>query len=218
MTSEAQTALKKVMEKTCEITRFVFICNYENKIIDAIKSRCASFRFNKIDKKLLISKLKFIAKKEDIKINNDVYDAITDICKGDARRSINTLQNIKYIPNILGNTITKEDIYSITSYVDKSYLDRYWKSILTSSIDTITEIVLNITNDGYPTLYLLNCIKDKVIDTKITDIKKAHILLYIGKIERMVNSGSNNYIQLMAIFAYINGIYNDIDIDDPVIF
>ena len=43
MTSEAQTALKKVMEKTCDITRFIFICNYENKIIDAIKSRCASF-------------------------------------------------------------------------------------------------------------------------------------------------------------------------------
>lgn len=218
MTSEAQTALKKVMEKTCEITRFVFICNYENKIIDAIKSRCASFRFNTIDKKLLISKLKFIAKKEDININNDVYDAITDICKGDARRSINTLQNIKYIPNITGNTITKEDIYSITSYVNKSYLDKYWNSILSTSISKITEIVLKITNDGYPTLYLLNCIKDKVLDTKITDIKKAHILIHIGKVERMVNSGSNNYIQLMAVFSYINGIYNDIDINEPLIY
>ena len=218
MTSEAQTALKKVMETTCDITRFVFICNYENKIIDAIKSRCASFRFNPIDKKLLIKKLKFIAKKEDIKVKKDVYDAITDICNGDARRSINTLQNIKYIPNITNNIITKEDIYDITSFVNKSYLDKYWKKILTSSISKITDIVLEITNDGYPALYLLNCIKDKVIETKMNDIKKAHILIHLGKIERMVNSGSNNSIQLIAVLSYINGIYNDIDINEPLIY
>jgi replication factor C subunit 2/4 len=49
MTSEAQTALKKVMESTCQITRFVFICNYESKIIEAIKSQhlgLIQFRMN----------------------------------------------------------------------------------------------------------------------------------------------------------------------------
>jgi replication factor C subunit 2/4 len=218
MTSEAQTALKKVMEKTCDITRFVFICNYENKIIDAIKSRCASFRFNKIDKNLLINKLKIIAKKEDIKINDDIYDVITEICDGDARRSINTLQNIKYILKTGGSTVKKTDIYNITSYVDKKYLDKYWNTILKGSIDLITDVVLDITNDGYPTLYILNCIKDKVIDTKMTDIKKARILIHVGQVERMVNTGSNNYIQLMAVFAYINGIYNNINIDTPLIY
>ena len=218
MTSEAQTALKKVMEKTYEITRFIFICNYENKIINAIKSRCASFRFNQIDRTLLISKLKVIAKNEDIKIKNDVYTAITDICNGDARKSINILQNIKYIPNKNNRQISKEDIYNITSYINKSYLDKYWRHILICDIDKITDIVLEITNDGYPTIYLLNCIKDKVLGTEMTDIKKARLLIHLGKIERMINDGSNSFIQLLSTLAYINGIYNDIDINDLQIY
>lgn len=99
MTNEAQTALKKVMEKTCKITRFIIICNYENKIIDAIKSRCADFRFDPIPNDMMIDKLKIIAKKENMVMEDDsVYKLITDICEGDARRSINTLQNLKYIP------------------------------------------------------------------------------------------------------------------------
>lgn len=100
MTSEAQTALKKAMEKTCKITRFVIICNYENKIIDAIRSRCAGFRFNPIPNDKMIEKLKEIAESEGMTIEDDeVYATITEICEGDARRSINTLQNLKYIPH-----------------------------------------------------------------------------------------------------------------------
>jgi hypothetical protein len=52
----------------------------------------------------------------------------------------------------------------------------------------------------------------------MTDIKKARILIHVGQVERMVNTGSNNYIQLMAVFAYINGIYNNINIDTPLIY
>lgn len=217
MTSEAQTALKKVMEKTCAITRFIFICNYENKIIDAIKSRCASFRFNSIDNKILKEKLKFIANKENIKIKNDVYNAITKICNGDARRSINTLQNLKYIPNMNG-LITVSDLYNITSNIDKTYLDRYWKDILTGNMTKISQIVLEITNDGHPTLYILECIKDKLIDTNMTDIQKSHIFIHIGNVERMVNAGSNNYIQILAVFSYIHAIYNNINVVKPTIF
>jgi replication factor C subunit 2/4 len=99
MTSEAQTALKKAMEKTCKITRFVIICNYVNKIIDAIRSRCASFRFNPIPNDKMIEKLKHIADTEKMIIADEkIYTTITEICEGDARRSINTLQNLKYIP------------------------------------------------------------------------------------------------------------------------
>lgn len=113
MTSEAQTALKKAMEKTCKITRFVIICNYENKIIDAIRSRCASFRFNPITDDKMIEKLKEIAKSENMVIKDDnIYKKITDICEGDARRSINTLQNLKYVP--------KFDTISIDTYIENN--------------------------------------------------------------------------------------------------
>ena len=218
MTSEAQTALKKVMESTCEITRFVFICNYENKIIDAIKSRCASFRFNSIPDNLMIKKLKLIANEENVDIDDDVFTEITKICCGDARRSINTLQNIKYIPNASDRKIIKQDIYEMTSYIESKYFDKYWNNILSFTMLELNELVIELINTGYPLDYLLLRIKDKVITTKMSDKQIAKIIVYIGKVERMITCGSDNYIQLFAVLAYINGLYKKMDIYDPYIF
>lgn len=218
MTSEAQTALKKVMESTCEITRFVFICNYESEIIDAIKSRCADFWFNAIPDDLMIEKLKIIAHDENMIVADDVFKTITNICKGDARRCINTLQNLKYIPRKATECITKKDVYEITSYLDKSYINTYWKTIMTARVQELKDVVVAITNLGYPMTYVLHCIKDKVIESKLSNDKKAKIMIHMGKIERMITSGSDNWIQLLAVLTYINTLNRDIDIQTPTIY
>jgi replication factor C subunit 2/4 len=218
MTAEAQTALKKVMESTCAITRFVFICNYESKIIDAIKSRCADFRFSPIPDDVMIEKLKIIANDENMIVDDDVFDTITEICEGDARRSINTLQNLKYIPRRIEDRITREDVYEITSYLDKTYLDPYWNKIITSKIDQLKDVVVSITNLGYPMTYILLCIKDKVIESKLSDKNKSQIMIHMAKIERMITSGSDNWIQLLAVLTYINALYRGIDVNKPNIY
>lgn len=218
MTSEAQTALKKVMESTCEITRFVFICNYESKIIDAIKSRCADFRFSPIPDNLMIEKLKIIAKEENMVVDDDVFNVITEICEGDARRSINTLQNLKYIPRKVGDLIIKNDVYEITSYLDKSYLDPYWKTIVTAKINNLKDVVVAITNLGYPMSYVLQGIKDKVTESNLSDINKSKIVIHMAKIERMITSGSDNWIQLLAVLTYVNSLYRGINVNQPNIY
>ena len=218
MTSEAQTALKKVMETTCDITRFVFICNYETKIIDAIKSRCAGFRFNQIPDDLMIERLKTIARDENMIVDDDVFQIITRICEGDARRSINTLQNIKYIPRDKTTPITKVDIYNITSYIEKSYFDGYWKDIISANVYRLNKIVIYIINTGYPINYILQCIKDKVLESDMTQKQMSNIIMYIGKVERMITFGSDNYLQLLAVLSYINGINKNIKVITPCIY
>ena len=220
MTSEAQTALKKVMETTCDITRFIIICNYENKIIDAIKSRCASFKFNPINENLMIDKLKNIAKKENIMINEKAYNAITKICCGDARRSINTLQNLKYLPEFKEKKeITENEVFNITSFVPPSYFDNIWEQLLKSSMCDLRNETLKIINTSYPIGYLLLCIKDKIINYDIfKDKQKAILINYLGKVERMIVSGSDAFIQLYALLSYINAISKNIMVIEPVIF
>ncbi len=57
MTSDSQFALRKIMEDYSKVTRFCIICNYHNKIIDPIISRCSLFRFRPIPRKLIKKKI-----------------------------------------------------------------------------------------------------------------------------------------------------------------
>jgi replication factor C subunit 2/4 len=216
MTSEAQTALKKVMEITSNITRFIIICNYDTKIIDAIKSRCADFKFNQIPDETMIKKLKNIAINEKLNLNNDVLDAITNICRGDARRSINTLQNLKYLPQ--KNIITVKDLYDITSFIDYTYIEQFWDSIITLDISSLQSVVVSFINSGYSTLYILNCIKDKILKTTISDKNKSNIIIHLGKIERTTIKGSDAFIQLYAVLTHINVIFRNIVPTMPEVF
>ena len=148
----------------------------------------------------------------------EVFQIITDICEGDARRSINTLQNIKYIPRPNNRAITKDDIYNITSHMNKSYFDPYWEQITTSNVSVLHDIVTKITNTGYPMNHMLKCIKDKVLESTMTDRQKSDSVLQIGMVERMITSGSDNHDQLLAVLAYINGTCRKIPIQKPRIY
>ena len=94
MTFDAQFALRRIIEKYASTIRFCLICNYENKIIPAIRSRCANFRFSNIDNKHICLKLNQIIKQENIKYEEGVIDIIATLAKGDLRKAINLLQTI----------------------------------------------------------------------------------------------------------------------------
>jgi replication factor C subunit 3/5 len=94
MTFEAQFALRRIIEKYSRTTRFCLICNYENKIIPAIRSRCANFRFGPISNISIQQKLNYICTKENITYDSNVLESISMLSKGDLRKSINFLQSI----------------------------------------------------------------------------------------------------------------------------
>ena len=68
-------------------------CNYDNKIISAIKSRCAEFKFNPIKPNIMKSQLEYIAKSENLSYTDNTMDIISNISKGDMRKAINLLQS-----------------------------------------------------------------------------------------------------------------------------
>ena len=70
MTADAQTALRRIIEDTAKICRFILIANNLSKIIEPIQSRCVVFKFTKISTKEIIPQLKAISKKEKIKVDD----------------------------------------------------------------------------------------------------------------------------------------------------
>ena len=211
MTKEAQSALRKVMEENSNITRFCFICNYANQIIEPINSRCVKIRFKPIDKNSMICKLQLISTNENINIGQDALECIAEISNGDLRKGILILQNIKYVKkNVHGTTndILKNDIYDVCKYISQEEMNKYILDV--KSNDSIVNII-NVTKEIINKGYIFNSIVNKIIqyvihDDVLNDKAKANVLFELSTIEKNINDGANEYIQLLKLITMISDL------------
>lgn len=102
MTGEAQLALRPLMEKHAHNCRFIIGCNFIDKIINPIKSRCKTYRFKPVDKDNVIRRLRYVAERENVFVSmseQDIDNALDDLADrshGDLRKAINDLQMNDY--------------------------------------------------------------------------------------------------------------------------
>uniref|UniRef100_A0A914IAS3 AAA+ ATPase domain-containing protein n=1 Tax=Globodera rostochiensis TaxID=31243 RepID=A0A914IAS3_GLORO len=94
MTKDAQNALRRIIEKYTDSTRFCIICNYLSRIIPALQSRCTRFRFAPLSQKEVLPRLNHIIEKEHLHaVTDEAKNALFKLSKGDMRRIINILQS-----------------------------------------------------------------------------------------------------------------------------
>uniref|UniRef100_A0A3P9JNL0 AAA+ ATPase domain-containing protein n=1 Tax=Oryzias latipes TaxID=8090 RepID=A0A3P9JNL0_ORYLA len=110
MTQDAQNALRRVIEKFTENTRFCLICNYLSKIIPALQSRCTRFRFGPLSADQMIPRLRHVIQEESIDITEDGMKAIVTLSSGDMRRSLNVLQST----SMAYGKVTEDSVYTCT--------------------------------------------------------------------------------------------------------
>lgn len=92
MTSTAQMALRRIMEKYTANTRFCIIANYTHKLTPALLSRCTRFRFSPLKEADIRSLVDHVIEKEQVLIQPEAVDSLVTLSKGDMRRALNVLQ------------------------------------------------------------------------------------------------------------------------------
>ena len=92
MTSIAMESMRNLMEECHRNTRFILTANYENKIIEPLKSRCVKINFKKISDFDVASRLNTIIDAEGINSSITELDKVAKMAKGDMRTAINLLQ------------------------------------------------------------------------------------------------------------------------------
>jgi replication factor C small subunit len=111
LTSDAQSALRRTMERFSHNTRFILSCNYSSQIIDPIQSRCAVFRFAAIPDEAIAGRIREIADTEGIDLTDDGLEAVVYMANGDLRKAINALQAAA----VLGEVVDEEAVFAITA-------------------------------------------------------------------------------------------------------
>ena len=113
MTSAAQSALRRTMERESQSTRFCLICNYVSRIIEPLTSRCTKFRFKPLGNEKIIERLELICREEDIKADKYVLMKLVDASGGDLRRAITCLQSVTRLKG-KGVEVTVDDVLEVT--------------------------------------------------------------------------------------------------------
>ena len=202
MTSDAQTALRRVIEETAKFCRFIFIANNISKIIDPIQSRCATFKFTTISEEDVISRLGEIAKTEKVKADKKGLKAIYDYSEGDLRHAINLMQATASL-----GAISEENVKSSAGLTKTSDVDGILKIALSGEIKDAREKMIELIKVyGMSESDFLKYLNAAVFKSKHD--KLADILEVIAKYDYRILVGANSEIQLSAMLAELGKIEN----------
>lgn len=92
LTPEAQAVMRGVMEAYADNCRFMLTCNYPNKIIPALHSRCQGFHVDKIDATEFTARCATILVEEGVEFDLDTLDSYVVAAYPDLRKCINNMQ------------------------------------------------------------------------------------------------------------------------------
>lgn len=190
MTIDAQTALRKVMEEYSYITKFCIICNYIDKIIPAIISRCMEFKFFPLQNQTTQLHIKKIIEKEfDYEIDNNIINTISIISNGDLRKAINIVQNFKYIKN--SNDINV--LYDLENIIPDKILQKIIQNIKQNSL-------IEWCNNFHILGYSVKTLCEQLI-YNFNDNKK-YVFNITKYLQQLIN-GCDDYIILMNLYLLL---------------
>ncbi len=198
LTKDAQQALRRIMEKYTSTTRFVLSCNYSSNVIPPIQSRCAVFRFKKIEEKDLVKHIKNLAEKEQLPIDEDAVQLIIEISEGDARGAVNLLQ----CAAIEGKKITKETVSSISATLMHSEVADIIKYALDKEFLKSRKMLMSLMIEkGVSGFEIIRAINRHVWSIDIEDEMKIKIVKLLGEFEFRIAEGGSEDIQIEAFLA-----------------
>jgi len=200
-TSDAQTALRRIMEENSEHTRFILVCNYSSGIIEPLQSRCAIFRFQRLDEASVTEHLKSIARKEKLKASGDaVFVAIYEATQGDFRQAINLMQAAS-----ASGELTLDSVKSVSGASVKAKVADIIGTAIDGDFDAARTKMVELTRVyGIPERDFLKFANEALTSKKVPDMAKAISIL--AEYDFRLVQGSQPELQLTAMLAQLSSL------------
>ena len=115
LTIQAQASLRNIIETFSRTTRFIMTCNYVERIIDPLQSRCQVLKVVPPSKKEVARHLSWIMEEEKITFNLKNLGAVVNQFYPDLRKCINTIQANTVDTNLV---LDKSVLFS-SNYIDE---------------------------------------------------------------------------------------------------
>jgi len=199
LTIQAQASLRNVIETFSQQTRFILTCNYIERIIDPIQSRCQVLKIQPPSKKDIAVHLKGILDKENVKFDIKDLGIVVNTFYPDLRKMINTLQS---------NTTDKVLSLEGTSLLDANYLKKVLyilQNPTKTSFNDIRQVLAdsNVEDFGDVFKFLYNHID------KFATGYEGEVTILIEEYQYHSNFRVDSEINFMALISQILKIVNN---------
>ncbi|KAJ5398392.1 hypothetical protein N7501_002841 [Penicillium viridicatum] len=217
MTSTAQMALRRIMERYTANTRFCVIANYTHKLSPALLSRCTRFRFSplkEVDIRTLVDK---VIENEGVRIQPDAVDSLVTLSKGDMRRALNVLQacfassiplpmrDAPKAPRPEPETVTNATIYDCIAAPHPSDIQEIMTTILsTSDVTSCLNTVQTLkTTKGLALADILSALADQLQQLEVPAQTRITWLEGLAEIEWRLAGGGSEAIQTGGLVGVV---------------
>jgi len=199
MTRDAQPAMRRIMEDFSDRTRFFLICNYPNKLIDPIQSRCAPLQMSPLDEDQIMELLTDVAEQEELEYEAEQLGTIVDQSEGDARKAIHTLQSASS-----DGVVVDEFIEAVVSLIDKDDVRTLVDEAVNENQEEAMELIDTMLRDGIDAAALCDELMDVVLERDDLPADSQSLLVdKIADCEWRILHGSNPGTQLRALVTDI---------------
>ncbi|KAJ2785712.1 Subunit of heteropentameric Replication factor C (RF-C) [Coemansia javaensis] len=196
MTTPAQAALRRVIEKYTKNVRFCIICNYVSKIIPAVQSRCTRFRFAPLKLSDINGRLDTIVEREGVNISGEGKAALIKLSGGDMRRVLNVLQACHAAYPHIGS----DEVYACTGQPSPDDVRRIVDWMLNDEFGAALSNIGALKRDkGLALQDIITELTQYVNTIDFPSATRIHLLEQLAEIEYHMAVGSTEKIQLSAL-------------------
>lgn len=200
LTDEAQSALRRTMEKLSSVCRFVLSCNYSAKIIEPIQSRCAVWQFQPVPDDELREHLMWIADMENMELTQSAFKAIVRYADGDVRKAVNALDAL-YVE---GETLTGDGVVTALPIASEEDVLEILQLCESGEFNKALESAdYLMRSKGVTARNIIQEIHNVVWDLEADDRLKVAILNEAGNREFYIDQGASPRIQIGALLGTI---------------
>ena len=191
LTTAAFNALLKTLEEPPAHVIFILATTEIHKIPATILSRCQRFEFKNLSQEQLIDRLKYIAKEENLIIEDAAIEKIATLAKGGLRDAISILDQVSNY----AEEITLNHILEVTSSISEDDILEFYRGLLqgdvTKSLLKYNEFVAQAKDTKLLLNDLINVTRDIVVYKNLKDTK--HTAYNVEKIATEIDSVSFDY-------------------------